>query len=73
MFLRGVVFSRVLLSSSCLVSFILRDKVLSVVRERVKLVHYSTACSAFCRVESDLFVRIAQSDVLFAGHLYFSL
>ena len=33
MFLRGVVFSCVLLSSSCSVSFILRDKVLSVVRE----------------------------------------
>ena len=38
-----------------------------------KLVHYSTACSAFCRGESDLFVRTAQSDVLFAGHVYFSL
>src|ERR1044072_10051651 len=40
------------------IPFIVRVGNVSVVRERVKLVCYSTAHSAFCRVESDLLYEL---------------
>ena len=49
---------KILSSSFLQFLFIVRNYEVSIVRERNKLVHYSTACSAFCRDESDCLYQL---------------
>src|ERR1044072_4758025 len=55
------------------IPFIVRIGNVSVVRERVKLVCYSTAHSAFCRVESDLLYECSVRCTIRRAHVLSTL